>query len=1377
MRGRRVLAWAGGLVLAFGVAAAGLWLAQGVWLRAAVERMQAASDGALRVEGLEAARLDGLGAAAVHWRGDGVAVRGEGVRLRWNPLALLGGQLRVLRLEAQTIEIEATASTAPLAWPASLAPPLPLHIDALVVRRLVLRSAPGASAWTLDDVQAALRHGDGVWTLERLALGTIAVPSLGPWTAQALRLRGRVGDAPPFATTLEGEVRVAAPTLAPLLGAPRRVHLRGDGSLEALRLQAATGWADGGVAAVAQLQPFAPQPLQRLALALRGGSPPLPPTATGRAREVRLDADALIVPAADGSVAIEAAVSNAVAGPLDAGRLPLARLQFAGRLEPRGGVLRIERAVATPSADGAGRIELSGRLGLGDGEPGRPALWPQAVRFEAQAIDLRSLHRAAGATALQARGSLDGARWSLRLRDALVRDAARARAVPALDASGSLTQVAGSWRVEVDAARAVLGAAAAAQAPLGATAAERIDLRGRLALAAPWAGQLEATLTGVTPARWLAALAPLGGAPGAALGAALHRLEAIEEVTAWLRADGDLAAQALEFRLTASRAAGRPAVAQGRARLEAPSAVVSSPIAPALGVATPWPRLAALWLDARWGEAQVQARGALGAADDRMSVRVTLPRLAALRPAWAGQAQVEATLRGPWAGLALEGRVGASGLAFGPDLRLALAEARFAGGLVGDAPLDGVLEARGVIAGAVRFDALRAALSGTAAAHRVSLRAQGDAASASLSASGVLEQGAGRGAPETRWRGTLEEAFADLRADPTLPPSQAVQVRDAPAVRLRLGAPWPLQVSARRFEAGPASWTVDEARVEFARLDWRADDGAGAARIDTAGRVTGLDPLRIARLFAPRLQVPALAAARLTARWAVTGAWPEALDGTLEAVLREPADDAVLAEVRARLDRSRWSGPARLTLPSLARWEPVLGPEWALDGRLRVEGVVSGPLHVPRIAGEVRGEALRLEQRALGWRFGDGTLEASFDGERLQLRALRLASGAGQVVLSGEARWPAQSAAWSEARGRFRLRAERLLIPIGPGQRIVLSGDTELLSQGLEATWRGPLRVEEGLIELRGGDAPALPEDVVVIDRRVAPRPEPTPAVPGAPQLALAAELDLDLGDRLRVRGSGVDAMLAGRLSLRGRVPEAPRATGLVEVRRGTYSAYGQALAIETGQVRFNGPLDNPVLDFVAMRRNLPVEAGVQITGTVLAPRVRLVSRPELPDAEKLSWLVLGTGLEGARDGAQGAALQAAAATLFGRNDGALSGGIARALGLDVLSLRSAAPGAGLAGAAGLGSGFTAAGATLPGQVGSGTLGAVAAGSAPASVVAIGKRLNSRVLVTYEQGLRGVWNLVRLQYDVGQRLSVRASAGTETALDLLYFWSFDRPAR
>ena len=55
------------------------------------------------------------------------------------------------------------------------------------------------------------------------------------------------------------------------------------------------------------------------------------------------------------------------------------------------------------------------------------------------------------------------------------------------------------------------------------------------------------------------------------------------------------------------------------------------------------------------------------------------------------------------------------------------------------------------------------------------------------------------------------------------------------------------------------------------------------------------------------------------------------------------------------------------------------------------------------------------------------------------------------------------------------------------------------------------------------------------------------------------------------------------------------------------------------GLLRFAGPYDNPALDILALRPNLSQRVGVRVTGTALAPQVRLYAEPEMPDADKLA--------------------------------------------------------------------------------------------------------------------------------------------------------------
>ncbi len=89
-------------------------------------------------------------------------------------------------------------------------------------------------------------------------------------------------------------------------------------------------------------------------------------------------------------------------------------------------------------------------------------------------------------------------------------------------------------------------------------------------------------------------------------------------------------------------------------------------------------------------------------------------------------------------------------------------------------------------------------------------------------------------------------------------------------------------------------------------------------------------------------------------------------------------------------------------------------------------------------------------------------------------------------------------------------------------------------------------------------------------------------------------------------------------------VSNGPRITGEIHTVNGRYRAWGQSLDVQSGTVRFNGPYANPAIDIVAVRPNIEVKAGVKVTGSANDPRVTLFSEPEMSDAEKLSWVVMG---------------------------------------------------------------------------------------------------------------------------------------------------------
>jgi len=196
----------------------------------------------------------------------------------------------------------------------------------------------------------------------------------------------------------------------------------------------------------------------------------------------------------------------------------------------------------------------------------------------------------------------------------------------------------------------------------------------------------------------------------------------------------------------------------------------------------------------------------------------------------------------------------------------------------------------------------------------------------------------------------------------------------------------------------------------------------------------------------------------------------------------------------------------------------------------------------------------------------------------------------------------------------------------------------------------------------------------------------------------------------------------------------------------GTYFAYAQKLAIDPGRLIFDGPIDNPALDIIALRRNQQVEAGVRVTGTVRVPIITLTSNPPVPDSEKLAWLVLGQSLT-TSSSADMAALQAASAALLGPNSRPVTQTIAQRLGLDDISFRSANA---------VTRGATASTTTATGQV-----------------VSIGKRLNDRLTVAWDQGLTVATNALRIEYALSNTLSVRAEAGTVSGVGLYYRRNFE----
>jgi len=424
------------------------------------------------------------------------------------------------------------------------------------------------------------------------------------------------------------------------------------------------------------------------------------------------------------------------------------------------------------------------------------------------------------------------------------------------------------------------------------------------------------------------------------------------------------------------------------------------------------------------------------------------------------------------------------------------------------------------------------------------------------------------------------------------------------------------------------------------------------------------------------------------------------------------------------------NGTLRARLPRIGVWSLLAPPGWRLRGSLGADIAVAGTRGDPQLSGTLAADELALRSVVDGVELQGGRLRARLDGRRLVVDEFLLhgaeAGGGGTLLATGEGVWTGEG-----PQLRLAARLDRLRGSIRSDRQLTVSGELAARVDAAATELTGRLKVDAARILLPEESTPQLGDDVVV--RGAATRPTRTQARAAEPQRAgtrrLKLEVDLDLGQDFRVQGHGIDTRLRGTLAVSGQSLTAPRLAGTIRTFGGEYRAWGQWLDIERGVLRFTGPVDNPSLDILAIRPNMIQRVGVQITGNVLSPYVRLYSEPELPDAEKLSWLVVGRA--SASGGAEAALVQQAAlAMLAGRGPGGKSGGVAGALGLDQLSFRRD----GVEGPA----------------------------------VTLGKRLGRNLYAAYERSLSGALGTLFIFYDLTRRVTVRAEAGERTAIDLIF---------
>ncbi|KVV46857.1 hypothetical protein WT27_06035 [Burkholderia territorii] len=1307
MRAGRILAWtlvtivllavlAAGLVLAAATSERGTRLAWQTAVRVLGGRLAGTLDGGALATGV---RLRGF--AWTSPGGAGTEVRIDRLDGRW-ALTRAPWRLTVDYLRAGTIDVRiAPGPSTPSTTPQDLSLPLQLRIDDLRVDHLAIHE--GGSTTQLDHL-ALNGRSDG--RHHELALDGVDTPY------GALTARAKLDGVKPFALT--GNATYAGK----LADEPVNASANVSGSLEALVADVtASGMKLNGRAHV-EAAPFGTVPLTRASLAFDHVNPQaIAPGAPAADLAVRAELAPVAAPAKGFAVTGPVSIVNAKPGTLGEHLLPVVDAHATVNLDAH--AQRIDGLVLKLIRDGS--VTGGGTL---TGGKGRFDLKVANLDLNAFVAELRPM-RLGGPLGVTLAG--DATTVDFDLNDPKLALGARAKV--------ALTQ---QQTVLTD-ARVTAGKG-------------RMDLTGVFRHDAHSSYDAKATLTAFDPLLLAAMSAPAagGGKPAAKTAKAPAR-RGETRVSGTLTASGAFVPQMstkATFKLGDSLYDGVPLTGAGVVQLAGARILPSNANLSIAGN-------------------HVELRGSFGAPGDRLRFVVDAPELDRLGFGVQGLVQAQGELTGSFAHPNVTGTYKAQHVVVGSN-RIGAAQGRADIRDGAHGALVFSTDATDIALGSLQLKSLRANLDGTRAKHTLDASALGAADGRVIDLTLAANGGVIESRDGMRWDGTVTR----------------LANRGTPAVALQ--SPLAVSAGAGRVTLGATRLTLEGAQIDLksfvfdhgqmrsagavrgasvARFleirqqltgqrppvrtdvvldaDWDFSLGANATgyvqvkrrggdvTIETGRGIAslGLTDLSARASFAPgnRLNVVALAKANRV--------------GTLDANVTVPF--ALRDGVFGVVDDGPLAGRIDADIPSLKATGNLFGPSYLLGGRAALKLTVAGTPVKPNVSGMLTGDDLSATLVDQGVQLKDGIVRVKLAENLVDFQQVEFHGGDGTLRAIGRVRLDGEAPDLTAS-----IVADKLELFAAPDRKLSLSGKATVANDGPRGALSidGKFVVDRALFDLPEDAAPHLSDDVVVVrpdgtvrgdtpSGTAVAKPQKVENKP-APSLAPRANIDIGLGNNFRFKGHGADLGLRGTITVMS-APGVPlRAVGNVRVTEGsTYTSFGRKLAVENGFFTFNGPVSNPGVNILAMRRNQEVEAGVQVTGTIQALTVKLVSEPNVTDNEKLSWLLFGHGTDQGNNVGQQGTMTAALALL-----GSVTGKrVAQTFGLDEFSI-----------------GRSDVGLTDP------------------QVIQVSKAINERFVLGFEQGLQSASNAFKATINLTRFWSVSAYGGTFQGVDLNYTRRFDR---
>lgn len=414
-------------------------------------------------------------------------------------------------------------------------------------------------------------------------------------------------------------------------------------------------------------------------------------------------------------------------------------------------------------------------------------------------------------------------------------------------------------------------------------------------------------------------------------------------------------------------------------------------------------------------------------------------------------------------------------------------------------------------------------------------------------------------------------------------------------------------------------------------------------------------------------------------------------------------------------------GSVTAELPELVFLNPYLREVVIKQGRAEIDLRLSGRLLEPGITGQAEVTQLGFYLPELGTEYQDTQLTLKADditqlniaGEiKAQQASLQLQ---GQLDLSD----PVQPAYQLHIAGTDFPVIDTVDYQANVSPDLQISGNTKGLS--VDGRLDVP-RLHIILKELPAG-VDSVSADEVIADS------EGDAVVSNA--FVVTGNVDLSIGNDAHFTGYGLQTDLRGGLKITLQEKQPAAGHGVLSMYNAKYTTLGQSLDISKGDIIFAGPLEDPSLDAQIKRSAGDVTVTMLITGKASDPQTRLVSDPALSEANKLSYLLTGRGINELQSG-EGADLTSAALSLGLTQGSSVIQEIGTKFGLDTLSVEASDNGV------------------------------------QSTSVLLGKHLSPRLYITYAKDLFSALGAIQLNYRLTDHISVEVESGTRQTVDLIY---------